>query len=284
MNMKKSYSRIEVFHILVQYICMKHWFFTFFLVFMPALLALLTGCKDVQQIHSSYKPVLPVLPDDWIEILGEAHWRMEWIGEEGAWHEWEGNHDADPPSLDLIQNWTTPVLAWPFWPELGLSPGVMRPSGALFPWDTYGKELVLGWKGGVDAVFWKELAAVGIQETSQNERLPWLFDWPRFREMMAEGDIGDAVKRDPWLVDWKEVGRKTVESGFDRRRIKAMKSTEVEVNLPEGRWLSSSPFAPVLEASGEKPLVLEVTDSVGVWVSSEGILKVSTSGWIFRAW
>jgi len=215
---------------------------------------------------------------------------MEWVGEEGTWHEWEGKEGAGLPSLYLIQTWTTPVLAWPFWPELGLSPGIMRPSGALFPWDTYGGDLCLSWEGGVDAVFWKELAGAGRQdgssraENAKNDRFPWLFDWLRFRELMEGDDIGDAVRHDPWVVDWKDVGRKTVESGFDRRRIKAMKSTEVEILLPAGRWLSSSPFAPALETPASGKLTLEVTDAVGVWVSAGGILKASTSGWIFRPW
>jgi hypothetical protein len=263
---------------------MKYRFFAGFWVLLPVLLTLMSGCEDVQQIHSSYKPLPPALPDDWSDVLGEAHWRVEWIGEEGSWHKWEGKQGAGVPSINLFQTWTTPVFAWPFWPELGLDPGIMRPSGALFPWDTQGGDLCLSWKGGVDAVFWKELAAVGRQEGSKDERFPWLFDWPRFREVMAGKDIGDAVRRDPWVVDWKEVGRKTVESGFDRRRIKAMKSTEVEIPLPEGRWLSSSPFAPVLETPESGLLTLEVTDSVGVWVSAGGILKASTSGWIFREW
>jgi len=269
---------------------MKYRFFAGFLLLLSALLSLLAGCEDVQQIRSSYKPVLPALPDGWSDVLGEAHWRVEWVGEEGTWHGWEGKQGAEVPSLYLIQTWTTPVLAWPFWPELGLNSGIMRPCGALFPWDTYGKDLVLSWEGGVDAVFWKELAAVKRQngsakaELAKDERFPWLFDWPRFREIMAGQDIGDTVKQDPWVVDWKEVGRKTVESGFDRRRIKTMKFTEVEIPLPAGRWLSNSPFAPVLEITPEKPITLEVTDAVGVWVSSGGILKVSTSGWIFRPW
>jgi hypothetical protein len=267
--------------------CMKYRFFAISLIFLPILLA---GCRDLQQIRSSYKPVLPSLPGDWSDILGEAHWRMEWIGEEGTWHEWEGKQGAGLPSLYLVQNWTTPVLAWPFWPELGLSPRIMRPCGALFPWDTYGGDLRLNWEGGVDAVFWKELAAVGRQDASdraepaKDGRFPWLFDWPRFREIMANEDMGDSVRHDLWVVDWKEVGRKTVESGFDRRRIKAMKSNGLEIPLPGGRWLSSSPFAPVLETPASGRLTLEVTDSVSVWVSATGILKASTSGWIYRAW
>jgi hypothetical protein len=269
---------------------MKRGSFAGFLLLLPAFLTLLTGCGEARQIRSSYNPVLPSLPGDWIEVLGEANWRMEWIGEEGIWHKWEGKRGTEEPSLFLIQNWTTPVLAWPFWPELGLNPGIMRPAGALFPWDTYGGDLCLTWEGGVDAVFWKEMAAVVRQtgsahtELAEDKRLPWFFDWPRFREVMKGEGIGGAVRQDPWVVDWKEVSKKTVESGFDSRRIKTMKFTELEIPGLEGRWLGSSPFAPVLEILPGKPLTLEVTDAVGVWISSGGILKVSTSGWIFRAW
>jgi hypothetical protein len=259
---------------------MKYRFFPWFFV----LFAILAGCEEAQQIRSLYKPVLPALPEGWSDIPGEAHWRLEWIGEEGSWHNWEGRKGAEVPPLSLIQSWTTPVLAWPFWPELGLSPGIMRPCGALFPWDTYGENLVLSWEGGVDAVFWKELAAVKREDNAKDGRFPWLFDWPGFRKIMKEEDSGGAVRQDPWVVDWKEVGRKTVESGFDRRRIKPMKFTSMEIPLLEGRWLSSSPFAPLLEAPPGGPLTLEVTDAVGVWVSSAGILKCSTSGWIYRDW
>jgi len=282
---------------------MKNSSFAGFLVLLPALLILLAGCDDVQQIHSSYKPVFPSLPGGWRDVLGEAHWRLEWVGEDGTWHKWEGKQGDDVPSLSLIQEWTTPVLAWPFWPGLDLSPGIMRPGGGLFPWDTSGEKLVLSWGGGVDAAFWKEMAAaVDGSEAAKDNRLPWLFDWPRFREIMAGESIGDSVRQDPWVVDWKEVGRKTIESGFDRRRIKPMKFTQIEIPLselsaeterfglevrgspPAGRWSGSSPFVPVLEALSEGCLTLDVTDAVGAWVSVKGILKCSTSGWIYRDW
>jgi hypothetical protein len=276
----RFFLKIKANPIPAQYKCMKYRSFAGFLVFA----VLLASCDDGQQIRSSYKPVLPALPGDWSDILGEANWRLEWIGEEGTWHKWEGKQGAEVPSLSLIQGWTTPVLAWPFWPELDLNPGIMRPCGALFPWDTSGEKLVLSWEGGVDAVFWKELAAVERQDTAKDERLPWLFDWPRFREIMEDENISEAVRQDPWVVDWKEAGRKTVESGFDRRRITSMKFTEIEIPLMEGRWSGSSPFAPVQEASPEGSLILEVTATVGSWVSSGGILKCSASGWIYRDW
>jgi hypothetical protein len=280
------FLKIEEIHIPAQYICMKHSLFTGFLVFILALPTLLAGCKDELQIHSLCEPVFPALPGGWKDVLGEAHWRLEWIGEEGTWHRWEGKQGDEVPSLSLVQEWTTPVLAWPYWPSLDLGPGIMRPCGGLFPWDASGNKLVLHWEGGVDAVFWKELAAVDADEpdASKGNRLPWLFDWPRFREIVAGENASEAVRQDPWVVDWKEVGRKTIESGFDRRRIKPMKSTKIEIPLPAGRWSGSSPFAPLLETPPEGCLTLEVTDAVVAWVSSGGILKCSSSGWIYRPW
>jgi hypothetical protein len=185
---------------------MKYRSFAVFLI----LTALLAGCDDGWQNHSSYKPVLPPLPGGWSSVPGEAQWRLEWIGEEGSWHKWEGKRSAEVPSLFLIQGWTTPVLAWPFWPELDLSPGIMRPAGALFPWVASGGDLRLSWEGGVDAVFWKEMAAVERRDTAKDRRLPWLFDWPAFREIMAGENISEAVRQDPWVVDWKAAAGKTV--------------------------------------------------------------------------
>jgi len=277
---------IKAILIPAQYIRMKHRYFSGFLIFLAALQTLLAGCKDEMRIHSLYEPVLPALPGGWRDVLGEAHWRLEWIEEGGTWKKWEGKQGAAVPSLSMTQGWTTPVLAWPYWPGLDLGPGIMRPCGGLFPWDASGNKLVLSWEGGVDAVLWKEMAAVDVDESeaAKDKRLPWLFDWPRFREIMAGGNVSEAVRQDPWVVDWKEVGRKTVESGFDRRRIKPMKFTRIEIPLPAGRWSGSSPFSPLLEVPPEGSFALEVTDLVGAWVSSMGILKCSSSGWIYRPW
>jgi len=81
-----------------------------------------------------------------------------------------------------------------------------------------------------------------------------------------------------------------------------MKLTKIEIRLPEfsadhegigprnlaasqaGRWSGSSPFAPVLETLPDGLLALDVTDTVGAWVSAGGIIKASSSGWMYRAW
>ena len=248
-------------------------------------LVLLVTCKDAP-IHSSCRPVLPELPVHWKEILGEPYWRLEWIGEGGIWLEWEGAPGQKPPGLSLVQEWSTPVLAWPFWPSRELLPGMMRPAGALFPWDftaVDGEEtLRLGWKAGVDAVFWKEMALAERLSAAAEARLPWYFDWPRFRELLADGNIPEAVRKDPWLADWKDIAQKTIRSGFDRRRIVSKTFTALAIPGLGGRWTGSSPFAPPLDAPAGGPLCLNATGPPDTWVSSAGVLRCSASGWVFR--
>ena len=242
----------------------------------------LAACKD-GPILSSYQPVLPELPPHWKGILGEPHWRLEWIDENGIRKELEIAANRDTPGLTPIQEWSSPVLAWPFWPEWNLLPGIMRPAGAIFPWDikSGAGKIILTWRGGVEAVFWKELAAAERTSQAAYGRLPWYFDWPRFRELLESGSIAETVRDDLWLADWKEIGRKTVLSGFDRRRIVSKTFTEFSISNTGGRWIGSSPFAQPLESSPDGKLTLRVTDVPDSWVSTEGILKCSRAGYVF---
>ena len=242
---------------------------------------LLAACSDSPR-PSSYRPYMPVIPSHWQEILGEPHWRLQWIGEEGAWKDWEGPPGAKPPSFSPVAEWTTPILAWPFWPEAGLAPGIMRPGGAFFPWDASGDKLTLSWEGGIEAVFWKELASAERTSEASQGRFPWYFDWPRFRGLLESGDIPEEVRSDPWLVDWKEVAGKTVESGFDRRRIVSRRFTEVAVPGLGGFWVSVSPFMPPLDAPPGGPLLLMAASTPDTWVSSTGVLRCSTFGWVLH--
>jgi hypothetical protein len=243
-----------------------------------ALLAI-AGCGPAP---ASYRVELPSLPPAWDEILGPPHWRLEWYNEAGQDAFWEGAaSEKGPPALSFMDEWASPVLAWPYWPEKGLFPGNFRPAGALFPWDAPKGRLVLTWKAGVDAVLWRELAAAFGEKPAGTPRFPWYFDWPRFRELL-EGDlIAEEVRQDRWLADWKAIGRKTAESGFDRRRISPPALTEVRIPGLEGRWIGASPFAPPLDAAEGEPLCLFAGDSPAVWVSAKGVLHCSKDTWIF---
>jgi hypothetical protein len=258
---------------------MKNKYYTAAAAFVAVVLLSQAACKD-GPILSSYRPVPPELPGRWNEILGEPRWRLEWIGEDGAWRKWEGETGGNVPGVSPFREWATPVLAWPFWPEKNLLPGMMRPSGAIFPWDVSGEGITLSWKGGVDAVFWKELAAAERVTDAAQGRLPWYLDWPRFRELLESGNIPEAVRLDPWLPDWKEIARKTVQSGFDRRRVVPRKLTEFPVPGVDGTWVGSSPFALPLRASPDTPLLLYVWGVPDTWVSSKGMLRCSTSGYV----
>ena len=238
-------------------------------------------------IQTDYSPELPNLPASWEEILGKPHWRLEWVNN-GTWSTWEGKEGY--PGLSLSQEWTSPVLAWPYWPEKGLFPGLMRPAGAFFPWDVSGGSLVFSWKAGVDAFFWRELARFAAvrnenaQKAPATPRLSWYFDWPRFRELMDGDNIPPEIKQNPWLADWSGIARKTVESGFDRRRIKVETRTEITIPCLDALWTNSSPFEEPIVALPEEPLILRVKESPETWISSSGLLRCHKKAWIFIPW
>ncbi|MDR0497455.1 MAG: hypothetical protein LBH42_07570 [Treponema sp.] len=261
---------------------MKFYYFLLILAFV----VLLAGCSE-GPINSSYQPVLPAQPEHWQEVLGEPHWRLEWVNESGVWQECDLSPGSVMPGISLPNEWTTAVLAWPFWPSWNLTPGQMRPSGALFPWDAAGGKLRMSWMGGVEAFFWKGLAAADRPNPASDPkspladgRLPWYFDWPRFRELLSGENIPEAVRQDPWLADWKEISRKTVLSGFDRRRIVARKFTVLAIPGLDGVWAGSSPFASPLTVPSDSPLLLNTDETPDTWVSGSGILKCSSAGWV----
>jgi hypothetical protein len=160
----------------------------------------------------------------------------------------------------------------------------MRPAGALFPWDVSGDSLNLSWKTGIDANFWKELAGKSdLQKNSGTPRRPWLFDWPRFRELFEEEIVSSEIISDPWLADWEYIAQKTVESGFDRRRIKAQSKTKITVPLHDAIWAGSSPFAELIGVS-ESALVFMAGETPETWVSAVGKLRITKGAWVFIPW
>jgi hypothetical protein len=237
-------------------------------------LLVLGGCSP-PPIPRYYRLSLPGLPDAWEGILGAPLWRIEWIREDGGEEVYEGS-GAGVPEISLMQEWSSPVIAWPYWPERKLFPGDMKPAGAIFPWDVSGDSVTLSWNAGVDAFFWRKLAA-----GAAGSRPPWYFDWPRFRELFQSAVLSEAVRLDPWRVDWETLAVKTLESGFYRSRIVPRPVTEMSVPGLGGLWIGSSPFAPPLDAPPGGPLILPAGEGVETWVSSEGILRCGGDTWFF---
>jgi hypothetical protein len=157
----------------------------------------------------------------------------------------------------------------------------MKPAGALFPWDVHGGELVLTWRGGIDAVLWR-----GLSRADNAKRKATSFNWKRWREAWNDGSFPPAAVLDPWLCDWQSIAAKIAASGFDKRRI-------VVVNYPrltltgktwQGTWHGSSPFDTGTSAAPGEPLSLPLVPLVTVAFSSTGLVRYSDTGFLLFTW
>jgi hypothetical protein len=256
---------------------------------LPVTLALiLFACRD-PAIPPSCRLVLPALPPAWETILGPPRWRVEWFDRDGLLRTGEGTAAA-LPKTDLPEEWSSPVLAYPFWPERGLAPGYMRPAGAVAPFDIDGGRLRLTWKAGPEAWFYRALAAAyktagaGLSVSAAGRR-PDCFDWPRFRSLLESGDIPPEIRADPWLAEWDAVAEKTVQSGFDRRRIQVRSSESLTASVPwPGPWAGTSPFTEVRQWEAGETVTIEAVPEAGTLVSPGGMLRYNRDGVIRIPW
>jgi hypothetical protein len=228
----------------------------------------------------SYRVNLPAPPASWLEVLGEAHWRIEWNGEDGTDMSAEAVPGGKSCYAGIVQEWTTPVTAWPYWPDKGIKPGVVMPAGALFPFDVSGDSINLSWNGGVDAVFFRELAAL-----ADEKRLPHNFNWVRFRKLFSDGDLPESVLQDPWLADWKTIAAKTVSSSFDRRRIAAQKGSSLNFTAPSGGpWIGTSPFTREQDWQPGDAVTVKVIKTVDIYFCPDGILRCASNAFIWQSY
>ncbi|MDR0303016.1 MAG: hypothetical protein LBI04_11995 [Treponema sp.] len=225
---------------------------------------------------STYAVVLPDVPEAWVSLLGEPHWRLEWLDKSGS----RRTADILPgksTEIGIPVTWANPVTAWPYWPGHNLSAGIFKPAGALFPFDVDGVRLCLSWKAGVDAVFYRELA---LADSRNDLKIPANFDWLRFRELFNNETLSEAVRKDPWLVDWRSVAGKTISANFDRRRLVPEAAESVNIPVSPGPWYGISPFSAPLSFE-EDGAVFPVRPGFNVWISPDGILRCSGKTWTF---
>ncbi|GHU24040.1 hypothetical protein FACS1894172_08610 [Spirochaetia bacterium] len=227
---------------------------------------------------TSYRIVFPEIPDSWHTVLGTPEWYVEWVDSVGILQS-----AAGISSINAMPEWTTPVLAYPYWPERGVAPKTMKPAGGLFPFDRSGDRIVLSWRGGVDAVFYQEVSRAAGSEKSppSTPRIAAYFNWPMFRELCAEETLNPEIQNDPWRVNWNTVAARTVQSGFSRRALSAEPVREVAIPVEyDGLWIATSPFSdPVVQNAGN-PLSIRVTGGITTFVSGAGILRYSAGNWI----
>ena len=245
---------------------------------------------DSSLTGSRYSLNFPDLPPVWALVLPPPHWRIEWQNSDGKSETLIINSGRNP-EISLPNTFTSAVLAWPYWPEKGIEPGIFMPAGALFPFDIQGTDLSLSWKGGIDVIFYRELEKVGNSgpgTSSSVPRLPLYFNWPRFRELFSDPTVNSEVRGDPWLADWPQIAEKTWQTGFDKRRLVPQARNELAIpgldtNAAPGPWIGVSPFAAPLyfDATPVFPVRTTVPGTVDIWVSARGILHCSPKAWIF---
>jgi hypothetical protein len=256
------------------------------LIFLTALFltaVLVLSCDDV--IRSDYRLSMPPPPEAWQTLLGEPDWRVEWFDGEGVLQDAFVERGGSL-AVTLINDSVSPIAAYPYWPDEGIRPGEMKPAGALFPWDRSGGVISLSWRGGVDAVFWRAISA------AENDHRPATdFDWKRWRTLWEDtGDGASAafpkeIMDDPWLCDWDAIGAKTAQSGFDKRRVTAVKYSYRTIDTGEydADWFGTSPFDAGVLVNTEHPLRLPLRPAVSLLFSERGIMRYSKEGFILKS-
>jgi hypothetical protein len=244
-----------------------------------AVLALLLACC-VDRFPSGYALEFPKAPEQWVSLLGEPCWLVEWFDPEGR-RQTANVLPGGSLQIELPVTWANPVTARPYWPGLNLSAGLFMPAGALFPFDASGNRLRLSWRAGPDAVFYMELAREAAGQGSSKN--PADFNWPGFRELFQSEVLNKEVRKDPWLVDWRLVAEKTVAGNFDRRRLVSQAAGLAEIPVSGGPWYGASPFADPLSFPEGQPQSFPVRPGLNVWICREGILRVSGKTHVFTA-
>ena len=255
---------------------MRSLFFRLFTVFFMSLQFIC--CRDI--IPSGYILEFPQPPESWVSILGEPHWRLEWLDPDGN----KQITDILPGGgleIELPVTWANPVTAWPYWPDRNLYHGIFKPAGALFPFDVSGDCLRLSWNAGKDSVFYWELT---LANEENNSKMPAYFDWPRFRGLFNPETLNEAVCNDPWLPDWRSIAQKTINSSFDKRRLVPETTESLSIPVPTGVWYGTSPFTEPLHFTEDEIPAFPIRSGINVWVSVLGILQCNGKTWVFYNW
>jgi len=253
---------------------MKNFYFKLTTVF--ALVLQLFCCGDF--CPSKYTLELPNPPESWVSLFGEPCWRIEWISPNGENRSAE-LQPGESLEIEIPVTWTNPVVAFPYWADKNLNPGIFMPAGALFPLDVKKEAIRLSWEGGRDVIFYRELV-FAIANEQNSSKIPANFDWIRFRELFSSDALSEDIRKDPWLVNWRSEAEKTVSGNFDKRRLVPEKTEPKKIPVPSGLWYGTSPFAqPLSFENGEA--VFPVRSGVNVWVSSNGILQINGNIWMF---
>jgi hypothetical protein len=227
-------------------------------------------------VKRSYLLCTPDLPAIWTEVLGEPLWRFEWISTSGTLK--HAISTSKEYKAEIFYESTSPVLAYPYWQNPFVPVGIMKPAGALFPFDANKSKIELSWQGGIDAYFYLELA-----KQNNPKRLPAEFDWLRFRSLWKESKLNESILNDSWLADWTVIAEKTATTGFSAKQIKPREAENFIITLPaSGPWFGTSPFSGSFMLNAGEKTVFRVTDKVDSYFCPGGQLRITAKffNWI----
>ncbi|GMO36980.1 MAG: hypothetical protein Ta2F_13050 [Termitinemataceae bacterium] len=257
----------------------KFIFFTAAIVCLVFLGLSLGSCKN-HVIYDQYTFMMPQLKEcspDEADVSGDAYlamfgpplWHIEWVDPDGSVQ--YAQTYASSFTAEIMQDWPNPIFAYPVWGGKNIVKGLIRPAGAIFPFDSHAGKIYLSWQGGVDANFYKCL-----DNTNNEKRQGYKFDWKSFRELFTNHVLSDEICRDPWLADWAAIAEKTAVSGFDKRRIVPKKNSSANVILPhDGPFFGTSPFMHKIDLQEGNVMTSNFIRQTETFFAADGILHVS---------
>ncbi len=248
-----------------------------YLIFLcfPVLFACSLG-SHVEQ----YSLKLPEIGNLAEQVWGPITWKLDIISAEGRRQEiidGGGEH-----IIVIAASTSTVFFARPHSAGAVQGPSLSLPAGGIYPSSLQGGKIVLDWPGGILAQLFVEMTA----REHKDGRRAKDFNWPRFHSLLEEGIGDNSLPEDLWAVDWGLFAQKTLDSGFDRRRIKAEAKTwslNIGAAGDAGPWLSDSPFLRKLQEYNPCPGdLIGYGEGTRFWISPSQRLTGSAKGHILR--
>lgn len=253
-------------------------------LFLLPLLTLLSCCA-IPFSSTVVQVTVPPLPESWLDAWGPTHYRIALFAPGDSDHKTLELKPGGSASITIPRQPPVVLLATPHWDRGG--PGLagaesMGAAGGIWPSERTEAGGMLGWKQ------MDRLAARGMatgQNRSRTSRVTLSFADGAVLEVVARlMELGVDVRGfdlwrvmeeargaegvDPFLLDTRRLHEAIVEGSMRASYVRPVEQRVFSVELPDGNWLSRSPFAPVMYGRGLRELLLH--QGVNVLYSSAG--------------
>lgn len=209
---------------------------------------------------------LPATPRLWSDLWGDATYTVTWSffmgGGSIAGVPAEGVAEFQAPRGELVA-----ICAWPVIDAAPTSGGDrLRPAGTIVH-VTRPTAVSVTFQSGFEAWILSEAADRGADIRSFNRQ--------RMHSVILNHEL-----EDPWRLDGERIVRAICEGAMRESYIRDRERHKVELRLPEGIWVSRSPFAQPVEG-GDRELHLPAGVTVLFDRTRRLVIDVDARG---RAW